>query len=147
MYDVGALERSDLRLPWVVLELLSGLMSGTSGVRLAEVRPELPAGIGAVLERTLAVTPAQRFRDAAELRDAFRIALAATGPTAASSGVRERASAWATRRGGVLRSGPYAGVFSNSGSSCAPISARSVAVSSSVSSWAYCGKSVGVRRR
>ena len=57
--------------------IMRAVMSGTSGVRLAEVRPDLPAGLGAVLERTFAVTPAQRFRDAAELRDAFRIAVTA----------------------------------------------------------------------
>ncbi len=53
--------------------IMRAVLSGTSGVRLAEVRPDLPAGLGPILERTLAVAPAQRYRDAAELRDAFRI--------------------------------------------------------------------------
>ena len=61
--------------------IMRAVMSGTSGVRLADVRPELPAGLAAILERTLAVKPAQRYRDAAELRDAFRVGLTVTGPS------------------------------------------------------------------
>ncbi|MBL0192837.1 MAG: hypothetical protein IPQ09_01210 [Myxococcales bacterium] len=50
-----------------------------------------------------------------------KTACAAYGASAAAaSGERTQASAWATCRGGVLRSGPYFGFFNSGGSTSAP---------------------------
>src|SRR4051812_2822167 len=49
--------------------ILRAVMDGTGRPRLGEVRGDLPALVP-VIERALAVRPEQRFRDAADLRDA-----------------------------------------------------------------------------
>jgi hypothetical protein len=56
--------------------IMRAVMNGTGRPRLGDVRGDLPA-LAPVLERALAVRPEQRFRDAAELREAV---LAALGP-------------------------------------------------------------------
>jgi serine/threonine protein kinase len=57
--------------------IMRAVMGGTGLPRLSSVRPDLPPSLAAVIERALAVQPAQRFRDANELRAAIHAALAA----------------------------------------------------------------------
>lgn len=65
-------------VPAILREVMGG--AGARGLR--DARPDLPPALSAVLGRALAVQPAQRFRDAGELRGAVRAAL-----TAPASGV------------------------------------------------------------
>ena len=89
VYSAGLtlLEAATLQRPHGAADSLPGIlravMSGGAGsVRLSDVRPDLPPALAMVLARTLAVAPGQRFRDAGELRDAVRAALAPTSPGA-----------------------------------------------------------------
>ena len=57
--------------------IVSAIMSGANVPSLAAKRPDLPAALQALLARALAVQPAHRFRDGAELRAVFAAALSA----------------------------------------------------------------------
>ncbi|HSO31054.1 MAG TPA: serine/threonine-protein kinase [Labilithrix sp.] len=89
VYAVGLtmLESATLQRPHGAADSLPGLLravmsGGARSRRLQDVRADLPPALGMILARTLAVVPAQRFRDASELRDAVRAALAPTSPGA-----------------------------------------------------------------
>ena len=62
--------------------IMRSVMGGTPAARIEVLRSDLPPALAAVVERTLAVQPGHRFRDASDLRAAVRAALTGTSPGA-----------------------------------------------------------------
>jgi serine/threonine-protein kinase len=101
VYALGLtlLECATLQRPHAAADSLPAIMravlGGTGTARVAEARPDLPRALDEVVARALAVQPAQRFRDASELRAALRAALTSTSPGASTTPPVNVVARWA----------------------------------------------------